>query len=185
VIDARGGPGGPGCSFEGGGDGSGGSVELSANSVRGGGSVLARGGNFQNNGGSGSIRFESVQLPVGINTDIAASQAAPGALFQPNLPVSIQVVSVAGVQVANPALGRFQNPDVVINSSAPATVTIQTTGIPPGTVLNLNIYSEDGSTQNVQTTPLQGTVQSATATASATFPPDLSLGIVKATWTTQ
>jgi hypothetical protein len=64
-------------------------------------------------------------------------------------------------------------------------VTIQTTGIPPGTVLNLNIYSEDGSTQNVQTTPLQGTVQSATATASATFPPDLSLGIVKATWTTQ
>ncbi len=190
VIDARGGPVADGCNVQSGG-GAGGSVELAANSVRGGGFVLDGGGGGGCcgiggvNGGAGSVRFESVQLPVVINTDIPASQAAPGALFQPNLPVSIQVINVGGVQVANPALGRFQNPDVVINTSAPVTVTIQTTGIPPGTVLNLNVYSEDGSTQTVQTTPLQGTLQSATATASITFPPDLSLGYVKATWTTQ
>ena len=188
VINARGGDIAGGCSIASGG-GAGGSVELVANVVAGTGTVFAAGGDPSGccgvAGSPGSIRFESVQLPVNINTDIAASQAAPGALFQPNLPVSIQVVNVGGVQVANPALGRFQNPDVVINTSAPVTVTIQTTGIPPGTVLNLNIYSEDGSTQTVQTTALQGTLQSATATASVTFPPDLSLGYVKATWTTQ
>lgn len=186
TIDARGGAAQGGCSITSGG-GAGGSVELAANSVSGSGSVFAGGGSAccGVQGGSGSIHFESVQLPVGINTDIPASQAAPGALFQPNLPVSIQVVNVGGVQIANLALGRFQNPDIVINTSAPVTVTIQTTGIPPGTVLNLNIYSEDGSTQTVQTTPLQGTLQSATATASVTFPPDLSMGVVKATWTTQ
>lgn len=186
TIDARGGAAQQFCNVTSGG-GAGGSIELTANSIGGGGSALASGG-FAccgSQGGNGSIRFESVQLPVRINTDIPASQAAPGALFQPNVPVSIQVVNVGGVQVANPALGRFQNPDVVINTNAAVTVTIQTTGIPPGTILNLNVYSEDGSAQTVQTTPLQGTLQSATATASVTFPPDLSMGVVKATWTTQ
>jgi hypothetical protein len=191
TIDARGGhAGGPQgvCNFVAAGGGAGGSVELAANSISGSGTVMAAGGaNGLNSvlGGSGLILFESVQLPISLNSDIGSSQSAPGALFQPNLPVSIQVVSVAGVQVANPALGRFQNPDVVINSSSPVTVTIQTTGIPPGTVLSLNIYSENGTAQTVQATPLQGTLQSATATANVTFPPDLSLGYVKATWKTQ
>lgn len=190
IIDARGGAIAPRSCNDQAGAGAGGSVELVSNLVKGSGQVLASGGGGScctsgTTGGNGSIRFESFQPPVTINTDIPASQAAPGALFQPNLPVSIQVVSVAGIQVANPALGRFQNPDVVINTGAPVAVTIQTTGIPPGTVLNLNVYSEDGSAQTVQTTPLQGTLQSATATANVTFPPDLSMGIVKATWTTQ
>jgi len=185
-IDARGGSNAGGCNISSGG-GAGGSVELAANAITGSGIIRAAGGGAGNCCGvlasSGSIHLESVQLPVSLNTDITASQAAPGALFQPNLPVSIQIVSIGGVQVANPALGRFQNPDVVINSSSSVSITIQTTGIPPGTVLNLNVYSEDGSTQTVQTTALQGTIQSATATASATFPPDLSLAYVKATWT--
>lgn len=195
TIDARGGATGArsscssvGAPDYGAGGGAGGSVELAANSISGAGTVLAAGGGASNgggNGGNGLILLESVQLPVNLNSDIGSSQSAPGAFFQPNLPVSIQVVSVAGIQVANPALGRFQNPDVAINSSGPVTVTIQTTGIPPGTVLNLNVYSENGSTQTVQATPLQGTLQSATATASITFPADLSLGYVKATWTTQ
>jgi hypothetical protein len=73
----------------------------------------------------------------------------------------------------------------VINTSSPVTIVIQTTGIPAGTVLSLNVYSEDGTTQTVQTTPLQGSLQSATASASVTFPPDLSLGNVKAVWTQQ
>lgn len=184
AIDAKGGAAQGGCGITSG-SGAGGAVELAANSISGSGTVFAAGGfaccGVQ--GGSGSIRLEAVQLPVSLNTDIPASQAAPGALFQPNLPVSIQIVSIAGAAVANPALGRFQNPDVLINSNSPVSITIQTTGIPPGTVLNLNIYSEDGSTQTVQATPLQGTLQSATATANATFPPDLSLTYVKATWT--
>jgi len=185
-IDARGGSNAGGCNVSSGG-GAGGSVELAANTITGAGIIRAASGAPVACCGvvasNGAIRLEAVQLPVSLSTDIVASQSAPGAFFQPNLPVSIQIVSIGGVQVANPALGRFQNPDAVINSSSPVSITIQTTGIPPGTVMSLNVYSEDGSIQVVQTTPLLGTIQSATATASATFPPDLSLTYIKATWT--
>lgn len=180
-----GGPGQPG-------GGAGGAVKLAANTITGGssGQIFAgRGASTANHvsGSNGAIRLEAFQIsiPVTFTTDVQMTQADPGALFIPNQPVAIQVISVAGVALPNEPSGNFTSPDVVINSGSPVTVAIQTSGIPPGTVLTLNIYSEDGTTQAVQTTALQGTVQLATATASVTFPPDLSLGYVKATWTTQ
>jgi hypothetical protein len=189
TIDARGGAG--GCNCGGAGSGAGGAVKLVANTVSGNGQGVIRalgGGSCVSGtaGATGAIQLEAANLPItGIGADITETQAAPGALFLPTTPTSIQIVSVGGVPVANPPGGRFTNPDVVINTSSPVTIVIQTSGIPVGTVLNLNVYSEDGTTQTVQTTPLQGSVQSATASASVTFPPDLSLGSVKAVWTQQ
>lgn len=185
VINARGGGAFGGCDF--GGGAGGGAVKLVANGItgNGNGSIVANGGASNVFGGAaGAIRLEAFSFGARINTDIPTAQAAPGALFVPNQPVSIQVVSVAGVQLPVRPSGSFATPDVTINSGSPVPVTIQTAGIPPGTILTLNIYSEDGSTQTVQTTALQGTLQSATATANVTFPPDLSLGYLKATWTT-
>jgi hypothetical protein len=101
----------------------------------------------------------------------------------PTLPVSIQVVSINGVALPTTPSGSFQTPDVIINSSSPVPVAIQTSGIPPGTVLTLFVFAENGTFQTVQTSPLTGTLQSSTATASVTFNPDLSLGYVKATFT--
>jgi hypothetical protein len=181
VIDARGGGNRDTCNN--GGGGAGGAVKLVANTINGNGNgqIFANGGSP--NGGSGAIRLEGFQILTIIFHDIGITEAAPGALFIPNQPVLIQVVSVGGIALPTEPSGSFASPDVVINTGSPVTIALQTVGIPPGTVLTLNIYSEDGSTQTVQTTPLQGTLQSATATASVTFPPDLSLGFLKATWT--
>jgi len=181
LISANGGSSDNTCSCSGG--GSGGAVRLAANSISGNGSVTAGGGvNNCRNGTPGAIQFEAFQIS-GVTSSPASLQSAPGALFLPTLPVSIQVVSVGGVALPSTPSGSFQTPDVVINSSAPVPVALQVSGIPPGTVLTLFVYSENGTFQSVQTSALQGTLQSSTASASITFQPDLSLGFVKATWT--
>ena len=182
VINANGGIGNSGFTCAGG--GSGGDIRLAANSISGNGSVTATAGVANcagRNGTDGSIQFEAFQIS-GVSSGPGAAQSAPGALFLPTVPVSIQVASVGGVNLPTTPSGSFQTPDVVINSNSPVTVSIQTTGIPPGTVLTLNVFSENGTFQTVQTSPLAGTLQSSTATASVTFQPDLSLSFVKAVW---
>jgi hypothetical protein len=179
-INANGGSSDNSCNCSGG--GSGGGLRLAANAISGNGSVNATGGiNNCRNGGGGNIQFEAFQIS-GVSSNPAAAQSAPGALFLPTVPVSIQVVSVGGVNLPTTPSGSFQTPDVVINNNAPVTVAIQTSGIPPGTVLTLNVFSENGTFQSVQTSPLTGTLQSGTATASVVFQPDLSLSFVKAVW---
>lgn len=166
------------------GGGAGGEVRLAANAISGTGSVTAGGGNSPcgRPGGNGAVQFEAFQI-AGVTSSPTAAQSAPGALFLPTVPVSIQVVSVAGTALPTVPSGSFQTPDVIINSSAPVPVSIQASGIPPGTVLTLFVFAENGTFQTVQTSPLSGTLQSSTATANITFQPDLSLGFVKATWT--
>lgn len=181
-ITANGGNADQSCNV--GGPGSGGMVRLAANAISGNGSVSAGGGggNCCRGASNGVIQFEAFQIS-GVGSSPQASQSAPGALFLPTLPVSIQVVSVNGTALPTVPSGSFQTPDVVINSSSPVPVAIQVSGIPPGTVLTLFVFSENGTFQTVQTSPLAGTLQSSTATANITFQPDLSLGFVKATWT--
>jgi hypothetical protein len=184
TIFATGGPTGGGQGCNGGGEGAGGAIKLAANTITGSGTIDAFGGD--NLGiDNGAIRLEAFQiLDHNLKFNQAPTEAAPGALFVPTQAVSIQIISVAGTPLPGEPSGSFASPDVVINTGSPVPVSIQTSGIPPGTVLTLNIYSEDGTTQTVQTTALQGTLQLATATASVAFPPDLSLGYLKATWTT-
>ena len=166
------------------GGGSGGVIRLAANAISGTGSVTANGGGAcaGRGGTDGSIQFEAFQI-AGVTGSPIAAQSAPGALFLPTVPVSIQVASIAGTALPTTPTGSFQTPDVIINSSSPVPVAIQVSGIPPGTVLTLFVFAENGTFQTVQTSPLTGTLQSSTATASITFLPDLSLGYVKATWT--
>src|SRR5262249_35059557 len=123
------------------GSGSGGGIRLAANSISGNGSVTANGGGSCRGGSGGSIQFEAFQIS-GVSSSPGASQGAPGALFLPTVPVSIQVVSIGGVALPTTPSGSFQTPDAVINSSSPVPVVVQTSGIPPGTVLTLFIFSE-------------------------------------------
>jgi hypothetical protein len=182
VISANGGTG-PNGAFTCPGGGAGGEVRLAANAISGTGSVTATGGGSCSSGGSsGAVQFEAFQI-AGVTSSPTAAQSAPGALFLPTVPVSIQVASVAGTALPTIPSGSFQTPDVTINSSSAVPVVIQVSGIPPGTVLTLFVFAENGTFQTVQTSPLAGTLQSSTATANITFLPDLSLGYVKATWT--
>jgi hypothetical protein len=63
---------------------------------------------------------------------------------------------VAGVPIpANPT-GSFQIPDASINQSTPATVAIQASNIPLGTVVTLYISSENGPDMTLQTSARAG-----------------------------
>ena len=76
-------------------------------------------------------------------------------------------------------------PDVAINKSTAVTVQIAASNIPPGTVVKLHVFSENGADQIIDSLPLAGTPATSTATASVVLPPGFSRGFVRATWPTQ
>src|SRR5262249_38289338 len=79
---------------------------------------------------------------------------------------------------ANP----FSFPDALINASGPVTVNVQAQYVPTGIVPKIIVFSESGSDQTVNCSPLAGTLASSTCSAAITFPTNASFGFVKATW---
>jgi hypothetical protein len=79
--------------------------------------------------------------------------------------------------------GSFATPDVTINSASAVTLNIEARNIPIGTVIKLNVFSENSADQIVDSTPLAGTFAQSTATASVTVPSGYSRMYVRATWT--
>ncbi len=65
-------------------------------------------------------------------------------------------------------------PDVSINDNGTVTVQIVAHNIPLNTVVKLHIFSENGSDQIVNSTPLIGTLANSTATASVVLLPGFS-----------
>jgi len=169
VITANGG------SSQGGSGGSGGSIRLVAPVIDGStGLVSAKGG--QPGGGDGRVRFEAVDNRFsGSLNDTPFSQGKPFGLFlPPGPPASVRVVSVGGVAI--------NRPDFTINLRSPTTIVVEARFVPPGTVVELQFFSEDGAAYTVSTTPLEGTLKQSRATASATFPSGLSRCYVNASW---
>jgi len=175
------------------GSGSGGGIRLAAPTINGSGTLTAvrgtrsDGGNpdISNLGGNGVIRLEAfTDNFTGSFNGTPVSAGSPFSTFIPaNGPPSVKILSVNGVSVTQPPTGNLATPDVTINQTAPVSVTVQATNIPPGTVLTLRVFSDTDMDQTVQTTPLLGTLQASTATATVTFPSGFSLSYVKATWT--
>jgi hypothetical protein len=168
------------------GGGSGGAIRLVAPTISGNGALLSRGGNAISNsfrGDAGRVRIEAfnfTSLAGGIGGDFIL--ASPYNVFLPVLS-SVRIVSVAGVPVNQSPTGSFQMPDVTINSSSAVTVVIEARNIPLGTVVKLHLFSENGADQFVDATPLAGTTQTSTASASVVLPTGFSRGFVRATWT--
>jgi hypothetical protein len=101
---------------------------------------------------------------------------------------SLRVVAIDGIPVPVNPSGSFVLPDVTINKNTPVSVSIEATGIPPGTVVTLQVYPQtpvDSSIVNLPTAQatLEGTIESSTATTTFTFPYGFSRGYVRATWT--
>jgi len=71
---------------------------------------------------------------------------------------------------------------VTFNDGAAVTVAIEARFVPPGTVVKVHVFSENGADQIVNAAPLQGTLAQSTATASVVFPPGFSRGFVRAVW---
>jgi hypothetical protein len=109
------------------------------------------------------------------------SYGTPFTVFLANVP-SVRVVRIAGQDVpANPG-GSFINPDLTVDAPTALTLEVEATRVPPGTVVQLTITSEDGTVQTVDTTPLAGTLESSTAGASFTFPHGFSRIFVQASF---
>ena len=186
VIAANGGAG----SCEGrGGNGAGGAIRLMAITLNGTGTLSARGGSngCVSGGGAGRIRLEAFQHNFtgsfnGISSN-NISRSSPAQTFVPATPPPLaRVVSIAGVPVPSNPNGTFETPDVTFNDGAAVNVAIEARFVPPGTIVKVHVFSENGADQIVNTTPLQGTLAQSTATASIVFPTGFSRGFVRAVW---
>ncbi len=180
VVSADGGIGGTLSS----GGGSGGAIRLVGPVVAGNGSLLARGGDA-GHGGSGSvgrIRVETYDSQFEGVTDPPARTSNPGLLFSPNpLPI-VRVVSVDGTGLPSNPIGDPQVPDAQIDEDGDTVIAIEGNNIPVGTIVRLNMQSDNGPPMIVESSPLAGTFGSSTATASVQLPPGLSRFSVMATW---
>ena len=141
-------------------------------------------------GGAGWIRLEaySVSTSLGFapnNTVVTRGAPLASATLRPTS--SLRITAIDGVAVGANPTGSFQLPDASIAKTGPVNVDVQATGIPPGTVVTLQVYSEtppDTSTIGLTAqATLAGTLQASTATAQFTFPFGFSRGWVRATWT--
>jgi len=171
-----------------GGGGSGGAIRLIAPLVQGAGTLNALGGygcspNQGYTGSYGRIRLEAFQQRFTGTVQPPPLLVTPGFVFPPANAPSVKVVRVAGVAVPAAPTGSFLNPDVTLSGVASATLDIEGRKIPPGTVVQLTLTPETGSAVTVSSSPLAGTLDLSTATATVTIPSGFSRFTVQATWT--
>lgn len=186
TISAQGGNGGDyasGCgawkenvSGAGGGGGSGGIVRILAQTYQGGGTINVSGGaggcwgnNFWG-GGSGSLGYVSVETP------------RAGTLSLNGLP-SLAITQIGGQAVpVNPTgSGDISLP---LTQANPVQVDIAARYIPPGTALKVVLTpSYSGDVVSVNASPLAGTLENSTASASINIPYGASTLLVQASYT--
>ncbi len=168
-----------------GGCGAGGAIRIVASTITGGGSLSAVGGTtggFGGNGGTGRIRLESVTNTFTGTVNPVAAISSPRPLFYPESGPVIRLVSVDGVAVAEDPTGSFTMPDVTIDNGGEVTLEIEAASIPVGTVISLTLTSDEGGVQALTSTPLAGTFDDSTATASITIPTGFSTFYMTASW---
>jgi hypothetical protein len=178
-----------------GGGGSGGSIRLMANTLVGSGVLSAAGGagiDFSVGAGSvGRIRQEIFdnQFTGATTPNVIAS--VPISVFPKSAIPSVRVVRISGLSVPPNATasidlplaptGSFVPADMVIDENDTVTLEIEASDIPLGTVVNLTLYS-GAVVLNIISTPLVGTLESSTATATVAIPTGFSRFAVEASW---
>jgi hypothetical protein len=167
--------------------GSGGGIRLVAPTISGNGLIAVRPleGRTICSGrpSEGAIRIEAFTHSFSGTRDGPVTYGTPYGLFLPSdRPTRLAVVRVGGQSVASTPTGGFVVPDVTVNSPSPLLFEIEARNVPPGTVVRVQITSENGPDQLIESTPLAGSLALATATASATLPTGFSRGFVRATW---
>jgi len=188
AINAAGGVGAQGVAGgAGGGGGTGGAVRLVANTITGSGTIDVSGGERGGSnlgvdggkGGSGFVRAEAFSL-TGFNPTVptnSMSLALPNPASVPNGP-SLRIAAVAGVAApASPVGSLSGSPDIVLPSSQanPATVAIESTNVPVGTVIQVTLIPTTGARVSAQSSPLAGTLAASSATASINLPSGVSV----------
>lgn len=182
-INARGGNGGAnangGCNSSttyggNGGGGAGGAVRIVAASYIGGGTINVGGGiagcnGYSYAGGNGAAGRISIET-------------LSNGTFSPTALPSLAFTSIGGVAVPpNPTgVGDVVLPDTLAN---PVSVSIAATSIPVGTVVKLVLSQPYGANLTADSSPLAGTYQSSTATASISIPVGSTVLMASTTFT--
>ena len=168
-----------------GGSGSGGSIHILSALFKGTGSLQALGGSmplpYGDYSSPGRIRIETYNNAFTGNFNPTPTYGSPFKVYTDRS--FLRVTTVDGVAVATMPTGSFQFPDVTITNAQPVTVGIVAHNIPVGTLVKLYVVSENGGDQVIDSTPLAGTLDNSTASASVTLPPGFSRGFVDAKWT--
>ncbi len=171
-----------GCSYKGnvygggGGGGAGGIVRVLAQSYQGGGTINVNGGAggcWGNNywgGGSGSLGYVSVETP------------RAGTLSLNGLP-SLAITQIGG-QAVPPNPTGSGDISLPLTQANPVQVDIAARYIPPGTALKVVLTpSYSGDVVSVNASPLAGTLENSTASASINIPYGASTLLVQASYT--
>lgn len=189
LVSANGGLGG---SFNnrtgsGGGGGSGGAIRLMAPTISGTGNLRATGGSGGRDAGGGSngrIRLEAFNHQFTGSVIPTPRVVTPGPIILPTVGVpSVRVVSIGGIPLPAQPIGSFITPDVTVGADTVG-LEIEASFIPLGTVVTLQIFSEGAGAQTVDSTPLAGTLENSSATATAILPHGFSRFYVQASWQT-
>jgi hypothetical protein len=162
TIDVRGGAGGFNCIGYRGGAGSGGSLRLAAPTITGSSNLLL---------GNGILRVEgNASVFSGfIDTVRGTVLSAP----QPAIPAgfpTLRITSVGGIAVGPNPTGSISTPDVTFPTAptGPVTVNLAASNIPttPAKVVTVRANPLIGTPTAAESTPLAGSLQNSTASAS-------------------
>ena len=166
------------------GGGSGGAIHLKAPVVDGDGSFSTAGEPGDRTGSLGRIRIEAFDTPF---TTITAGKSqyvtSLSPVFLPDLTPSVRITDVAGQSPPDSPTGVYLTPDVTIDASGDVDIQIAASNVPVGTVVTLMLVSPAEVTQTVDSTPLAGTFDSSTASATLTIPGGFKQIFVHALWT--
>ena len=187
TITADGGGGGLASgTSRGGGGGSGGAIRLLAPTLTGNGNLTAvhgTGVNGSGNGARGRIRLEAFFRGYTGGSNPSPKLSTPGLIHPSPALAPVRVTSVAGVPVPNNPSGDFHPADLTLDEVGPVTLEVAASGVPVGTIVNLTMWTESGSTIQVDSSPLAGSLTQSTASATVNLPHGFSRFFVEATWT--
>lgn len=166
--------------------GSGGAIRLVSNTITGNGALLASGGHNATGSGAGNevVRLEATTISFTGEFGGTLAESTPFPLLLPTAGTpSAKVISINGTSVT-PNPSTF--PDIIINTTSPVPVVVQTQNIPTTATINLTILDENGVADTVIAAPPLGNCTSTnlcTTTVQVTFPFGASRGLTKVTWT--
>ena len=165
-----------GGNSSGGAGGGGGAIRLVAPRIDGtDGSLSAKGG--QPGGIDGRIRFETIEnrFAGSLNATPFAEGRPFGLFLPPGAAPSVRILTVDGAIVP-------PSRDFRVNGESAVPVIVEARNVVPGTAVELQCFSDDGSYQLFTTTALAGTIDVSRASASVKLPRGQSHCYAKASW---
>lgn len=177
VTGGNGGTSNGNCYYNAGGAGAGGALKLVAPTLTGiGGAYLNGGYNYIVGAAPGGvIRVEgnATTLSLYIYGQTSGTVAATAGPITPAATPALRIAAVGGIAVPPAPTGNTATPDVNFPTppAGAVSVVLSAANIPLGSTIKVRVTPQVGTFTEVDSDPLNGSVESSTATASVTIPP--------------